>query len=147
MIHSLYLSVISEAGLGDRMWYTVLDNIILIIYSNTAHLLQHQRVSHIMVWGEAVKIVEKWDIYLAIILGHSDTQPDIYDITILINSGEEVSAQLHAQGMYYPDILADLFVLIQTYFNEILYKVFIRYLMVLCTQLANLVQNLTTRHL
>ena len=62
-----------------------LDSSTLTTYSDTALLLQHQKVDPIIIWEAAGNMLDQWEVFLMVILGSSSSHPAMYEITMLID--------------------------------------------------------------
>ena len=82
---NLFISTGLEVALVARRWYMALDSSTLTTYSDTALLLQHQKVDPIIIWEAAGNMLDQWEVFLMVILGSSSSHPAMYEITMLID--------------------------------------------------------------
>ena len=110
----LSLSAGSEAALVARRWYMALNISTLTMYTDTATRLHLQKINPVVGLEAAVSIMQQWVVFLTLIPGPETEHQTVYDITLLINVADEMSACLQAQAFHQPDILAALVRLIHT---------------------------------
>ena len=81
-----------------------------------------------------------------VILGPPELNPDVHDISVLVEAAEEVSTRLCVQAYHQADMPEALIRLIQTEFNESFRQVFMIPLPVRRPHFVPLVKTLTTVH-
>ena len=72
----------------------------LTTYADTTSLLQIHKVAPIISWEAAVSILRQWAVLLKVILGPEEVHPMAYNLTLLIESVEELSAWMQAHTCY-----------------------------------------------
>ena len=82
----LYISSGSEAALVESWWNTALDSSTLTTYADNALLIQHQKVDTIIGWEAAVNVLEQWLVLLMVILVLGISQPEVYELTMLMDA-------------------------------------------------------------
>ena len=82
----LSLSAGSQVALAARQWDMALDSSTLTTYSDTASLLQRQKVAPIIGWETTVNMLEQWAVLLTVILGPDREHPAVYELTMLIDA-------------------------------------------------------------
>ena len=90
----LYQTASSEATLVDKRWDTSLDSISLMTFSDTSALLQIQKISSIIGWEAMVNMLDQREVSLQVVLGTASGHLSVYELSMLIESVEEVNAHL-----------------------------------------------------
>ena len=90
--------------------------------------------------------MEHWTVLLDMIIWPQYHHPSVYDIYVIVDAADEVSAFLCSKAAYYPYMLLVLIWPMKTYFNESFWKVFLRPHPIRCPHLLPLVQTLTMVH-
>ena len=88
-----------------RLRDTDLDIIILSTYVDTVSILQKQRVALIVGWKSDANMMERWSVFLAILLGPPEKHSSVYEITLIIYEAEELNYWMKAQEQFQPDML------------------------------------------
>ena len=88
-----------------RLRDTDLDIIILSTYVDTVYILQKQIVALIVGWESDANMMERWSVFLAILLGPPDKHSSVYEINLLIYEAEELNYWMKAQEQFQPDML------------------------------------------
>ena len=91
-------------------------------------------------------MLKHWLLLIGIILGPPYLHPYIQELSVLVESAEEVIACLCAQACHHQDMPEDPICLLQIEFNYSFRKVFLIPLTVLWPHFVPLVMTLTTVH-
>ena len=101
-----------------RRWDTVLYDNTLTSYSDTAALMNQQRIPPTVGWEAAAKMLEKWLVVTTVLLGPQDRHPAVFELATLLAAADEVKSCLLSQAAVQQDMPAALVRLIQTEYKE-----------------------------
>ena len=90
----LSLSVGSKASMVTRRWDMTLYDNTMTSYTNTSALMKQQRISPIVGWEAAAKMLEQWIVVVAALLGPQERHPSVFELAALLVAAEEVNSRL-----------------------------------------------------
>ena len=90
----LSLSVGSKASMVTRRWDMALDDNTMTSYTNASALMKQQRISPIVGWEAAAKMLEHWIVVVAALLGPQERHPSVFELATLLVAAEEVNSRL-----------------------------------------------------
>ena len=137
------LSSRSQSALVVQRWYTMLYISTLNAYADTTALLQRHKIAQIVRWEAAVSMLHQWQVFILVMIGTPTDHRSFYDITILIDSVDEVIAHLQAHEIYQTDMMVELVRLIKTGFNKSYRQVFTSVVPFCWNRLYSLTRTLT----
>ena len=114
----LSLSAGPKASMMTRRWDTALDASTFTSYADAAALMKQQRILPIVGWEAASKMLEQWIIMVTVFLRPQKRDPEVFELTTLLEVADEVNSRLQDQAADQQDMPAALVRLIQTEFNE-----------------------------
>ena len=108
-----------EAALLTRKWDAILVGSILKSFAEMILLMGKQKVTPIVVWGEAASQIEAWAVFCTVFLGDNSGHPATYEMFCLIEETFSVSPWLWVQAHQQLAFPVVLFCLVQQEFDEI----------------------------
>ena len=67
LLPGFYLSASHKFVLVARLWYTVMDSIILATYANITSPVQHQKVAPIVGYEASKSVLEQWAVFITVL--------------------------------------------------------------------------------
>ena len=79
------------------------------MYADTAVILQRHNIAPIVGWEAAVSMLQKWAVFLSVMIVTPIEHRALYELTLLIEAMEGVSTHLQSQEHYQPYMPVALF--------------------------------------
>ena len=92
----------------SQIWDTTLDANTLTSCADAVTLMKQQRITPIVVWEAAAKMLEHWLVLMTVLFGPQELHLTVFELETLLKASYKVNSCLQAQAAVQQDMTAAL---------------------------------------